>query len=82
MITFTFNGIELFARAGQSVSAALLTNDERITRYTRINGAPRGIFCGIGICFDCLLIIDGHPNQRGCITVVQSGMTVELQNDH
>lgn len=79
MITFTFNGVELFAISGQSVSAALLTNNERITRYTRINNSPRGLFCGIGVCFDCLLIIDGKPNQRGCITMVQSGMTVEIQ---
>ena len=82
MITFIFNGVELFASSGQSVSAALLTNGERITRYTRFNGAPRGLFCGIGVCFDCLMIIDGQPNQRGCITVVQSGMTVEIQNGH
>ena len=82
MIDFSFNGVELTAQPGQSVSAALISNNERINRYTRFNGAPRGVFCGIGICFDCMLIIDGQPNQRGCVTEIQPGMIVEVQNDH
>ena len=80
MITFTFNGLELTARTGQSVAAALLSHNERITRLTRISGKPRGIFCGIGVCFDCLIIIDGKPNQRSCITEVNEGMVVVTQD--
>ena len=80
MITFTFNGIELNAAAGQSVAAALIAAHARITRYTRFEGKPRGIFCGIGACFDCLIIIDGQPNQRSCITEVKEGMVISVQN--
>lgn len=80
MITFTFNGVELTAREGQSVAAALIAHSERITRLTRTAGKPRGIFCGIGVCFDCLIIIDGQPNQRSCITEVKAGMVVAVQD--
>jgi len=77
MIAFTFNGEEVPAKEGQSVSAALIAHELRINRHTRINNEPRGIYCGIGICFDCLVTIDGVVNQRGCLTVVRSGMIVE-----
>ena len=80
MITFTFNGLPLTALDGQSVAAALIGNQERITRYTRHQDQPRGLFCGIGICFDCLLVIDGERNQRSCITTVCDGMVVEVQH--
>lgn len=79
MITFLFNGLELTAPEGQSVAAALITHQERITRYTRHENRARGIFCGIGSCFDCLIVIDGQPNQRSCITEVRQGMVIEVQ---
>ena len=80
MITFTFNGEELTAREGQSVAAALIANDERITRLTRHGGKPRALFCGIGVCFDCLITIDGQRNQRSCITLLQEGLVIAVQN--
>ena len=80
MITFQFNGQSLTAAEGQSVAAALLAIQERVTRHTRIAGKPRGIFCGIGTCFDCLLIIDGLSNQRSCIIEIKEGMVLEVQN--
>ena len=80
MITFTYNGAELQGAQGQSVAAALLANQERITRYTRVESKPRGLFCGIGICFDCLLIIDNHRNQRSCIVEIKEGMSVMTQH--
>jgi len=64
MVGFTFNGEEMQAHEGASVAATLISNGERTTRTTRINQQPRGDFCGIGICFDCLVVIDGTPNQR------------------
>ena len=79
MITFLFGGLELTAPEGQSVAAALITHQERITRYTRRENRPRGIFCGIGSCFDCLIVINGQPNQRSCITEVREGMVIEVQ---
>ena len=80
MITFTLNGLSMTAMDGQSVAAALISHDLRITRYTRLQGAPRGLFCGIGSCFDCMIVIDGKRNQRSCITIAQEGMVVEVQD--
>ena len=80
MITFTFNGTTLTAPAGQSVAAALISHQERITRTTRHQGSARGLFCGIGVCFDCLVVINGERGQRSCITVVQEGMVIEAQD--
>ncbi len=82
MITFTYNGAELQGAQGQSVAAALLANRERITRFTRVESKPRGLFCGIGICFDCLLIIDNHRNQRSCIVELKEGMNVMTQHEN
>ena len=79
MITFTFNGLELQGEQGQSVAAALLANQLRATRYTRVESKPRGLFCGIGICFDCLLVINGQGNQKSCITEIKEGMSVTIQ---
>jgi sarcosine oxidase subunit alpha len=79
MITFTFNGQELFGVEGQSVAAALIANEKRITRRTRHEEKARGIFCGIGVCYDCLITIDGQKNLRSCITALRQGMVVEVQ---
>ena len=79
MVKFTFEGQEVDAHEGQSLAAALLTHGDRILRTTRHQEKPRGIFCGIGICFDCLVVVDGERNQRSCITPVRAGMEVEVQ---
>ena len=79
MTNFQFEGESLIANTGQSVAAALLENQKRVSRQTRITGKPRGIFCGIGVCFDCLVVIDDLPNQRSCITEVKEGMVVMVQ---
>lgn len=80
LVIFYFNGEEIKAQDGQSVAAALLNVGVRTTRTTRIHSQPRGVFCGIGICFDCLVIIDGIPNQRACITEVSQGIKVVTQD--
>ena len=80
VITFFFDGKELLANQGESIAAALISNDERITRVTRIHAQPRGVFCGIGICFDCLVVVDGINNQRACLIQVNQGMQVETQH--
>ena len=59
-----------------SVAAALLMF-RKSTRFTSIGGRPRGPFCMMGICFDCLVRINGVPNQRACMVTVDSGMCVE-----
>jgi predicted molibdopterin-dependent oxidoreductase YjgC len=80
MVKFTFEGRELEATEGQSLAAALLSHGDRILRDTRHEERPRGVFCGIGICFDCLVVVDGKRNQRSCITLVHEGMKVEVQH--
>jgi hypothetical protein len=73
----SFDGQPVPARAGQSVGAALTDAGIRSWRSTRSRHRPRGLFCGIGICYDCLLSVDGQPDQRACIIPVRPGMRVE-----
>lgn len=78
-LTFTFDGKRVTAFKGESVAAALLAAGERVLRVTAGRGSPRGIFCGMGVCYDCLMVIDGEPSRRACITLVMPGMKVETQ---
>ena len=75
----SFDGQHVEFRPGQSVGAALVAAGRPSWRSTRRDGAPRGIFCGIGVCFDCLVTIDGHPNQRACLVSCVDGMKVSTQ---
>jgi aerobic-type carbon monoxide dehydrogenase small subunit (CoxS/CutS family) len=78
-IEFTFDGEKISAIGGQSVAAALLAANQRALRKTRFNNNERGVFCGIGVCFDCLVVIDGITNQRACIIEARPGMKVQTQ---
>ena len=79
MTTFSFDGEEVRAAPGQTVGAALYAAGHRTLRHTRFGGSPRGLFCGIGACFDCLVVHNGVPNTRACVTPVQNGDVVERQ---
>ncbi|GHI25843.1 hypothetical protein Shyd_72140 [Streptomyces hydrogenans] len=61
--TFRFDGRDVTAAAGQTVAAALWGAGVLAWRTTRHDGEPRGAFCGIGQCFDCLVTVDGAPNR-------------------
>jgi hypothetical protein len=61
------------------VAAALWAAGVRAGRTTRGAGAGRGLFCGIGICFDCLMVIDEQPNERACLAQAADGMQVRTQ---
>src|SRR5215510_1434966 len=76
--SFTFDGAEIPFVPGQSVAAALLAADVRVTRVTR-GSRPRGVFCGIGACFDCLLVVNGQPNVRSCLRPAHAGDVVQTQ---
>lgn len=76
---FTFEGRSIAAYPGETIGAALTAAGIRTFRYTRRYGRPRGIFCGIGICFDCLLIVNGSANQRACVTPARPGSIVRIQ---
>ena len=78
-IEFTFDGEKIAAIGGQSVAAALLAANQRALRKTRFDNNERGVFCGIGVCFDCLVVIDGITNQRACLIEARPGMKVQTQ---
>ena len=74
-VRFGFDGREIEALEGETIAAALAASDIVAVRQAR-SGAPRGPFCGMGVCFDCLVTVDGRPSQRACLTKVQAGMDV------
>jgi thioredoxin reductase len=75
-IAITFEGTEFTARPGESLAAALIAGGVKHFRETR-SGACRGIFCGMGVCQECLVEIDGRPNQRACMTKVVAPISVK-----
>lgn len=77
-VTLHVDGRPLAAREGESVAAALLAAGDAHTR-TSLAGDRRGAFCGMGVCFECVAVIDGVPNTRTCMTFVRDGMRVEHQ---
>lgn len=78
-VTLVVDGREVAAYEGESVAAALLAVGHRTARTTARAGAPRGYFCGMGVCHDCLMTVDGLPNVRTCVTPVRDGMRVDTQ---
>lgn len=79
--TVTFDGRQVEALPGQTVAAVLWAAGVTSWRATRGEGRPRGVFCGIGVCFDCLVTIDGAAGQRACLIPARAGMTVTTQED-
>lgn len=78
-IHFTFDGVELRASEGMTVAAALISHGVLAWRQTRHAAEPRGLFCGIGQCFDCLITINGTSDVRACLDVLQAGDVIETQ---
>jgi predicted molibdopterin-dependent oxidoreductase YjgC len=76
-VALSMDGMPVFAHRGETVATVLLALGMRSFRRTDRQHAPRGVFCGMGVCFDCLVTIDGQPNVRACVTTVQEGMRVE-----
>ncbi|MET9801592.1 (2Fe-2S)-binding protein [Streptomyces sp. NPDC006368] len=77
--TLTFDGRPLSARPGQTIAAALWGAGILTWRTTRGGGAPRGAFCGIGTCYDCLATVNGRPNRRACLVPARPGDAVTTQ---
>ena len=71
------DGEKVQAYVGEMVATVLLAQGQLTFRHTDQGHSPRGLFCGMGVCFDCLVTIDGQPNVRACLTPVQAGMVVE-----
>jgi predicted molibdopterin-dependent oxidoreductase YjgC len=79
-IVFEFDGQNIKAAQGQTIAEALLSQGVIVLRKTR-NNEPRGVFCGMGLCHECRMIVDGAANIRACITPVRPGVSVKTQND-
>ncbi|HRK19426.1 MAG TPA: (2Fe-2S)-binding protein [Hyphomicrobiaceae bacterium] len=79
-VTITVDGSALKARAGDTVAAALLAHGVSHVRTTPVSGAPRAPYCLMGVCFDCLVTIDGVGNRQACLEPVRDGMRVETQH--
>lgn len=75
-VTITVDGEPLQAYAGETIAGALLAAGRKAWRRT-LHSQPRGMFCGIGLCFDCLVTVNGTPNVRACVTPVAAGMVVD-----
>ncbi len=76
-VTIHFAGQLIVACEGDTVAAALLAAGHIVTRTTPVSGADRGPFCMMGVCFDCLVEIDGETNRQGCMVEVREGMRIE-----
>lgn len=78
-VTLSFEGEPIEACEGDTVAAAVLTANPRFTRRTPVIGSERAPYCMMGVCFDCLMQIDGVPNQQACMIPVREGMAVRRQ---
>ena len=79
IVAFTIDGQVAQAFAGDTVAAALLSAGVDHSRTTPVSGARRAPYCMMGVCFDCLVTIDGVGNRQGCLVPVAEGMQVEIQ---
>ncbi|WP_019937455.1 (2Fe-2S)-binding protein [Bordetella sp. FB-8] len=79
-VRITVDGLDVACRAGDSVAAALFASGRDACRDTVVNEVPRGPYCMMGVCYDCLVTIDGRPNRQACMTQVEQGMNVERQH--
>jgi D-hydroxyproline dehydrogenase subunit gamma len=79
-LTIWFDGQAVPARSGDSVAVALLAAGVTTTRSTPVSGAPRGPFCMMGVCFDCLAVVDGRANVQTCMVPVREGLRVQRQD--
>lgn len=80
LVTFTFDGREMQGYEGEPIAAAAESGRcNGTSRYTKKEHKPRGIFCAIGRCTDCVMVVDGKPNVRTCVTPLSEGMCVRTQ---
>ncbi|WP_043837746.1 (2Fe-2S)-binding protein [Muricoccus aerilatus] len=80
VLRFRLDGEPVEGREGDSVAAALLALGRDACRETAVSGAARGGYCMMGVCFDCLVVIDGTGNRQACLVPLREGMSVETQH--
>lgn len=79
-VTITVDGVPVSGRAGQSIAGVLLAAGEHAWRTTSFGNAPRGVFCGIGACFDCVVEVNGLADVRACLRRAHDGDVVVRQH--
>lgn len=80
VVTLRVNGQSIEAREGDSVAAALLAAGLLQSRSTPVGHEPRAPYCMMGVCFDCLMVIDGVGSRQACMVPVRQGMDVRTQH--
>jgi hypothetical protein len=79
-VEITVNGEYIRARLGEPLGFALYAAGYRRLHGSQRSGSPRGLFCGMGVCFDCLLTVNNQPLSRACMTPVVSGMQIMIED--
>ena len=78
-IEIVVDGKKVKAYKGESIATSLIASGIKVFRYTSKFNEPRGIFCAIGRCTDCVMDVNGRPNVRTCITPVEKNMVINTQ---
>ena len=78
-VRVVIDGAQIVARTGDTVAAAMLAAGIDHCRETPVSGSPRAPYCMMGVCFDCLVTVDGVGNRQACLMRVREGMQVEIQ---
>lgn len=79
LVTITIDGRATIVPSGETLAAVLLQSGRPDCRTSAVSSQPRGPFCMMGVCFECLVSIDGWPDQQACMIPVREGMRVERQ---
>lgn len=80
-LNITVDGKPIEAYQGETVAAAMLAAGIRTFHKTHKHQQPRSLYCGMGVCYECLVTINGEHAQRACVTYVQEGMAIETQKE-
>ncbi|MCP4157921.1 MAG: (2Fe-2S)-binding protein [bacterium] len=72
------NGKEVTAYKGETLLAALMASGYKSLKKSPVNGEPRGALCGMGVCFECIVTVNGIPNTRSCMTEVENNMEITI----
>lgn len=78
-VSISIDGRSVQAQVGDTVAAAMLASGHAACRTTTVSGAERGPYCMMGVCFDCLVVVDGVGSRQGCLMPVREGMRIEMQ---
>jgi len=79
IVTVNIDGKDVQVPAGETVATAVLVSSVGYTRTTPVSGAPRAPLCMMGVCFECVMEIDGIPNRQACQVRVENGMRIRRQ---